>query len=112
MRLSARTLSLAIVLVWTGALLRASSADEPPAKDRMTPGHCGCVEGKACWHYLRTPIRPPEDPCRCGFCLAKGDCSSMERPEGWSGACMGSQKLPCFWKRHAASWNITCQACY
>jgi hypothetical protein len=114
MRLSARTLSVALALLWTGVLLRASVADEPKdePKDRMTPGHCGCSEGKACWHYLRTPLRPPEDPCRCGFCAVKGDCSSKDRPDGWSGLCMGSQKLPCFWKRHAASWSITCAACH
>ena len=109
MRPSARALSVVLLLAWAGVLLRASAAGEP--KDRMTPGHCGCVENKACWHFLRSPLRPPEDPCRCGLCASKGDCSSMPRPEGWSGECMGSQKPACFWKRHAASWGITCAAC-
>jgi HEAT repeat protein len=45
------------------------------------------------------------------MCRAKGNCAQVERPEGWSGECMGSQKVPCFWKRHAASWGITCLAC-
>ncbi len=87
----------------------ARADDEPP--DRMRLGHCGCVEGKACWHYLRSPLRPPEDPCRCGLCKAKGTCGQKDRPDGWSAECMGSQKAPCFWKRHAASWGITCLAC-
>ena len=109
MRFSPRTASVLLLLAWAVVVLRASAADEP--KDRMAPGHCGCSEGKACWHYLRSPIRPPEDPCRCGLCASKGDCSSKERPEGWSAECMGSPKLSCFWKRHAASWGITCAAC-
>ncbi len=109
MRPSFRALSMLLVLAWTLVLVRPLGAEEP--EDRMKPGHCGCSEGKACWHYLRTPLRPPEDPCRCGLCAAKGDCSTKDRPEGWSGDCMGSQKLPCFWKRHAASWGIRCSAC-
>ncbi len=109
MRPSFRSLSLLLLLAWTMVLVRPSRAEEP--EDRLKPGHCGCSEGKACWHYLRTPLRPPEDPCRCGLCIAKGDCSTKDRPEGWPGDCMVSQKLPCFWKRHAASWGIKCSAC-
>lgn len=109
MRPSCRGLSFAIALGWATVLVRPGVADEP--KDRMRPGHCGCSEGKACWHYLRSPLKPPEDPCRCGLCFAKGDCSTKDRPDGWSGECMGSQRPACFWKRHAASWEITCAAC-
>jgi hypothetical protein len=89
----------------------AARAEDDPV-DRMKPGHCGCGAGRACWHYLRTPLRPPEDPCRCGLCAAKGNCSTKERPDGWSGACMGSQDVECFWKRHAASWGIACSECF
>ena len=109
MRSPFRTLSYALVLGWLGVLAHPVVGDDPP--DRMKPGHCGCVEGKACWHYLRTPLRPPEDPCRCGLCAVKGDCSTKDRPSGWSGECMGAQKPECFWKRHAASWGITCSGC-
>jgi HEAT repeat protein len=111
MRVSARVLSVAIVLAWTAGLLRSSAAEESPT-ERTKLGHCGCSQGEACWHYLRTPLRPPEDPCRCGVCLAKGDCSTRERPEGWGATCMGSQKPECFWKRHAKSWGIRCSTCW
>ena len=105
-----RTISYALLLGWVGVLAHPVGADDPP-EDRMKPGHCGCSEGKACWHYLRTPMRPPEDPCRCGLCASKGDCSTKERPTGWGADCTGSQKPPCFWKRHAASYGITCLTC-
>jgi HEAT repeat protein len=89
----------------------APAAPEETLEERLKPGHCPCAQGKACWHFLRTPLRVPEDPCRCGFCRSGGNCSSKERPDGWSAACMGSQKEECFWKRHAASWGISCAAC-
>jgi HEAT repeat protein len=104
------------LLPWL-AVLAASFARPGPVsteetlEERLRPGHCPCSQGKACWHYLRSPLRPPEDPCRCGFCRVGGDCSSKERPEGWSAACMGSQREECFWKRHAASWGLTCSVC-
>src|SRR5262245_54440991 len=78
---------------------------------RVKPGHCPCEGGNACWHYLRTVSKPPEDPCRCGMCLAGGNCSAQERPKGTSGACWGSGKPECFWKRHAYSWRIQCSEC-
>lgn len=105
-----RVLSLTVLLGWLALGLSASVSGETTA-ERMKPGHCPCSEGKACWHYLRTPLTPPEDPCRCGLCAAKGNCSAKDRPEGWSATCMGSQKPECFWKRHAASWGIKCLAC-
>jgi hypothetical protein len=33
------------------------------------------------------------------------------RPKGWSAACMESDSVDCFWKRHAASWGIQCWRC-
>ncbi|MCC7137560.1 MAG: HEAT repeat domain-containing protein [Planctomycetes bacterium] len=104
-----RVLSVAFLAVWVGAL-RPAGAEESPT-ERMKPGHCSCQEGEACWHYLRSPLRPPEDPCRCGFCASGGNCSSKDRPDGWGAECTGSQKPECFWKRHAASWGITCSRC-
>ena len=105
-----RVLSLLLLLVWAGARVQRSQAADDP-EGRLKPGHCPCAGGKACWHFLRSPLRPPEDPCRCGICALKGDCSTKDRPEGWGAQCMGSQKPACFWKRHAASWGITCSEC-
>src|SRR5438045_266494 len=110
MRVTARAASAAIVLVWMVALLRPTGAAEP-LKERLKPGHCPCAAGKSCWHYLRSPLKPPEDPCHCGLCRAKGNCSTMPKPENVSADCWNSQDLACFWKRHAGSWGITCQAC-
>ena len=104
-----RLLAVLALVVWTGGV-RPAGAEESPA-ERMKLGHCGCKEGEACWHYLRSPLRPPEDPCRCGLCAAAGNCGTKERPEGWGADCTGSQKPECFWKRHAASWGITCSRC-
>jgi hypothetical protein len=103
-----RLVAVLALVVWTGGL--RLGAEESPA-ERMKLGHCGCKEGEACWHYLRSPLRPPEDPCRCGLCAAAGNCSTKERPDGWGADCTGSQKPECFWKRHAASWGITCSRC-
>jgi len=99
-----------VCLAWlTGGLRVARSEDPPPPRFKL--GHCGCKEGKACWHFLRSPMRPPEDPCVCGLCLAKGDCSTNPKPDKWSADCAGSQKPECFWKRHASSWGISCARC-
>ena len=105
-----RVLSLLLLVVCFATRIGPSNAADDP-EGRLKPGHCPCSGGKACWHYLRSPLRPPEDPCRCGVCAVKGDCSTKDRPEGWGAQCMGSQKPECFWKRHAASWGITCSAC-
>src|SRR5262245_10695901 len=106
LRVLMRIASVVMLAVWIGGVGRAETLEE-----RMKPGHCGCVDGAACWHYLRSPLRIPEDPCRCGLCSVKGDCSSKEKPAGWSADCAGSQKPECFYKRHAASWHITCSRC-
>jgi HEAT repeat protein len=99
------------------ALLVLTLAPATPARsdaweERVEPGHCPCEGGQACWHYLRAPMRPPEDPCRCGVCIAGGDCSGRARPKGTSAACWGSAKEECFLKRHAWSWKIRCSECW
>lgn len=104
-----RAVAVLLLAVWTGGLAPARA--EESLAERMKPGHCGCSQGEACWHYLRSPLRPPEDPCRCGLCAAAGNCSTKDRPDGWSAECTGSQRPECFWKRHAASWGISCLRC-
>ena len=109
MRQALRLAAVTCLLLFVGGVRLARSEDPP--LPRFKPGHCACREGKACWHYLRSPLRPPEDPCPCGLCQVKGDCSSNPKPEAWTTECTGSQKVECFWKRHAASWGIRCARC-
>jgi hypothetical protein len=104
-----RLLSLLLPLLLVAG--RGVLADEG-YEERLRPGHCPCASGQACWHYLRAPMRPPADDCRCGCCLSGGDCSAQERPKGTSAACWSSQKEECFWKRHAYSWKIRCSVCW
>lgn len=104
-----------ILAVLTAAFVCAERAMRPARgdayDDRVKPGHCPCAEGQACWHYLRSPLRPPLDKCRCGCCLAGGTCEARERPKGTSAACWSSDKEECFWKRHAWSWKLQCSEC-
>ncbi len=109
MRTLLRLAAFACLVLLVGGVRVARSADPWPRQTK--PGHCACREGKACWHYLRSPFRVPEDPCGCGLCQIKGDCSTNPKPDGWTAECMGSQKPDCFWKRHAASWGIKCARC-
>jgi hypothetical protein len=104
-----RLLAIALVSVWIGPGASPAGADAPDP--RLKAGPCRCAEGKACRHYLRSPMRPPEDPCRCGACVGGGNCSMHARPKGWSAECMESDTVECFWKRHASSWGIQCHRC-
>ncbi len=79
---------------------------------KRKPGRCLCRDGQASWEYLRSPMRPPADPPRCGLLIANGDCASKDRPRGTSGVCWGSQKKECFFKRHAYSYGIQCSECW
>ncbi len=88
---------------------RVGRADE--YEDRTKPGHCACAKGNATWEYLRSPLPRPEDPVRCGLLLSGGSCANEPRPAGTSAACWGSQKVECFWRRHAWSWHIRCSRC-
>src|SRR5687767_14020114 len=102
--------------VLVAAFVWAERASRPAAGDaweeRIKPGHCPCAGGQGCWHYLRSPMRPPLDQCRCGCCIAGGTCEARERPKGTSGDCWGSPKEECFWKRHAYSWKLQCSECW
>ena len=102
---------LAALFAGTERLFPAASGEEGYL-ERLKPGHCPCAEGQACWHYLRSPLKPPTDKCRCGCCLAGGSCETKDRPKGTSGLCWGSAKEECFWKRHAYSWHLQCSECW
>jgi hypothetical protein len=71
---------VAFVAVAVGLCARGSRAQDAPAD----PPRCSCDKGKGCWHYLGSPIRPPEDPCRCALCTSHGTCAGRKAPEGWS----------------------------
>lgn len=101
---------LVLVALWGGPAPADDSFDEDYVHGQIErpsdePG------GQACWRYLRTPLRPPADPC-CQRCEAGGNCSALKRPSGVSGLCWGSQDVDCFWKRHAWSWGLVCSQCW
>ena len=98
---------VALLAIAIGLPLHATPAQDAPADSP----HCTCAKGKGCWHYLRSPLRPPEDPCRCPVCSPHGTCAARAAPEGWSEECMNAPRIPCFWLRHGASWSITCSIC-
>jgi hypothetical protein len=102
---------LVALFLWAQHAGRTSAADDPYL-DRLKPGHCPCAEGQGCWHYLRSPLKPPIDKCRCGCCIAGGTCEGRDRPKGTSGACWSSGKEECFWKRHAYSYKLQCSECW
>ncbi|MDJ0976315.1 MAG: HEAT repeat domain-containing protein [Planctomycetota bacterium] len=87
--------------------------DEPLLyKTQSKRGYCECAKGQGSWEFLRSPMRPPADPARCGLLLANGDCSGKPRPKGTPGGCWGSQKKECFFKRHAYSFGLSCSVCW
>jgi hypothetical protein len=90
----------------------ARGEEESPYLNRRKPGRCVCETGQASWEYLRSPLRPPDDPPTCGLLISGGDCKSKPRPKGTSADCFGSQRKECFWKRHAYSWGIKCSECW
>lgn len=104
--------ALATAFVLAQGLAGGDGDRDTPYLARLKPGHCPCDQGQACWHYLRSPMKPPTDRCRCGCCLAGGTCEGRERPKGTSGACWSSGKEECFWKRHAQSWRLQCSECW
>lgn len=105
-------LSRSLIRFACAALALVASAPRGGPRDATAdPPRCTCRAGKACWHYLNAPMRPPEDRCRCPVCTPRGTCGGREAPEGWSEECMGSSRAACFWLRHGASWSITCSIC-
>lgn len=81
-------------------------------EERQKPGVCWCEKGNASWAYLRSPLKPPQEPSRCGLLRHGGNCAKRARPKGTSGTCWGSGKVDCFWKRHAYSYKIQCSECW
>jgi HEAT repeats/PBS lyase HEAT-like repeat len=80
----------------------------------VTPGaegrpKCKCVQGNACWHYLRATSSPPEDPCSCEFCedVSRHD-GTTPWPRAWNASCGANQTLGGLLLRHADSWNLSC----
>jgi len=69
---------------------------------------CTCNQGQACYHQLRAPVSAPADPDPCPKCLGS---AHENPPASWNDACWQSPRMPCFLRRHAASWGITCPLC-
>jgi HEAT repeats/von Willebrand factor type A domain len=80
----------------------------PPTSGQERPD-CTCVEGNACWHYLRAPVSPPEELCSCEFCeqVTRHD-GSRPWPKEWNSDCGAHVTLEGFLRRHGASWNLAC----
>ncbi len=117
MRLKFLFLLPVLAAVFVAPLLNSAPAQGDEEKEthyvkKRKLGRCLCKDGQGSWEYLRSPMRPPADPDRCGLLLAKGNCSSKDRPKGTSGVCWGSQKKECFFKRHAYSYGIRCSECW
>ncbi len=89
-------------------LLSAVCLVLPLAPSSATPAACTCGEGNACYHWLNAPVDPPDDPCSCGECAAARGSCPRRWPASWDTACGNSRLIPCFLRRHAASWRITC----
>jgi hypothetical protein len=111
---TAPLLAATLLLACLGPAATVRAGDDPLSEYelRRKEGHCLCNRGFASWQYLRSPLRPPADPPVCGLLRAGGDCSSRPRPKGTSADCWGSQKVECFWKRHAYSYGIHCSECW
>ena len=98
-----RRLLLAFAIVVSLLANVVHAQDEP---------RCVCKHREACYHFLNAPVPAPDEDCSCQKC-AGGDIHSPgeQVPDGWNEACFASNRLACFLKRHAASWNISCSAC-
>ena len=94
---------LALLALLGPTLASAHGADEP---------RCTCRAKNACYHYLRAPVRPPDDPCGCRKCEEVSRHDGVEVPRGWHRPCFAlANHMDCFLRRHAASWRFTCSAC-
>ncbi|MDJ0975480.1 MAG: HEAT repeat domain-containing protein, partial [Planctomycetota bacterium] len=81
-------------------------------EERLKPGVCWCHKGQGTWAYLRSPLKPPKEPPRCGLLLHGGDCGKRPRPKGQRAMCWSGNKKSCFWKRHCISYDIQCSVCW
>lgn len=105
----------ALALAFLLPLQDAQSKDKDKPllyKTQSKRGFCECEKGQGSWEYLRSPMKPPADPARCGLLLNKGNCSTQARPKGTPGNCWGGQSKECFFKRHAYSFRLRCSVCW
>jgi len=101
-------LLLVIMMIAVG-ISPASAQDEEPASD---VARCHCVHREACYHFLNAPVSAPDDRCSCEkYETAGRHKAGREIPKGWNAACMASNRMDCFLKRHAVSWKISCSEC-
>ena len=108
------TLAFLAPVLWNPAGARGADKDEieePRYWMQSDRGKCKCSEGHGSWEYLRSPMKPPNDPARCGLLLNKGNCANRPPPKGTSAACWSGSKKECFFKRHAFSHGIDCSVC-
>lgn len=111
-RATARHALLLLALAVCFAAPRATTAradDDDP--DAAADASCHCAEGRACYHYLRAPLRPPEGSCFCPACDPDHPHAGDKCPKGWNPLCFATRNMDCFLKRHAASWGAICSAC-
>ena len=106
--------ALAIALLVAACVIgplgrRATAQDDDAGADEA---RCHCVYRQACYHFLNAPVAPPDDPRSCEKCASGALCvAGREIPKGFNAACMASNRMACFLKRHAVSWKINCSAC-
>lgn len=114
MRILTYLLVPALALAFLLPLHEAESKEKAPLlyKTQSKKGYCECEKGQGSWEYLRSPMKPPADPARCGLLLNNGDCSGQARPKGTPGTCWGASSKECFFKRHAYSFKLRCNVCW
>ncbi|MCE9634194.1 MAG: HEAT repeat domain-containing protein, partial [Planctomycetes bacterium] len=103
------TIVRAVALLMLAALALVTGpahADDDTAK----PAADRCVNGNACYHFLRAPVSAP-DPCFCPLCSDDHQHAGDTAPDGWNRRCWDRRGMPCFLKRHAASWQLSCSEC-
>jgi hypothetical protein len=78
------------------------------------PAICRCHEVRACWHWLKSPNRPPDDPCSCERCEGVARHTGQDPwPDSWRDNRFQDRgaRLDAFLRRHAASWGLACSVC-
>jgi HEAT repeat protein len=118
-RLLAMTARLVRAFAWLALALflfavpvpRAAAGEDDEQEPAAREPKCTCATSNACWHYLRAPVEPANDPCWCPKCTPDAKHDGTKPPEGWNPQCFTGKSLDCFLRRHAASWRITCSEC-
>jgi HEAT repeat protein len=89
----------------------AVAQDEDEEEPASREPKCTCESRNACWHFLRAPTTPADQPCWCPKCTSDHPHDGKTVPKGWNPQCFQSKSLDCFLRRHSASWKITCTEC-